>query len=125
MKNDILCRECSDRYVTIVASETRARSERQRLSAAIEQQTKPSGQFTQSVLVPASEESEDQNLQIRKTLEGQLAKKIAPEKIGYFMLGIGALALILSVIFASTILAFIGLGLTFWGLLVFFVRPQK
>jgi hypothetical protein len=40
-------------------------------------------------------------------------------------MGIGLVVLVGSVLLASTILAFIGLGLTFWGVLVFFVQPQK
>jgi hypothetical protein len=40
-------------------------------------------------------------------------------------LGIGFVALTASVIFASTILVFIGLGLIFWGLLAFFIQPQR
>jgi|SRR5208282_3414378 len=134
MENDILCTECSDRYVTLVksteqkASKTSQRSKnQQRSSASIEQQTKPAGQATEALLVtsPVDSEQSQEHLQRRETLEAQLARKIASEKIGYVMLGIGSLALLLSVVFTSTILAFIGLGLTFWGALVFFVRPQK
>ncbi len=46
-------------------------------------------------------------------------------KIGFPLLIIGALALIGSLVTSSTILAFIGLGLTFWGILFFFVKPVK
>ena len=132
--NDILCAECSTRYVTIVKSagqrtkKASSRSEnRQQSPATLDQQTNPT-QVTEALLAPSSAESEqstDQRVQIRQTLEAQLAKKVASQKIGYVMLGFGSLALVLSVILASTILAFIGLGLTFWGVLVFFVRPQK
>src|SRR5208337_4504399 len=135
MENDILCTECSDRYVTIVKSaghrarKTSSLSEnQQRSSATLEPPTKRAEQFTEALLSPSSGESEqstDQHPQIRQTLEAQLAKKVASQKIGYVMLGFGSLALVLSVIITSTILAFIGLGLTFWGVLVFFVRPQK
>lgn len=45
--------------------------------------------------------------------------------IGYLLLFLGATALIASVIFTSSILAFIGLGLTFWGALLLFIRPTK
>jgi hypothetical protein len=45
--------------------------------------------------------------------------------VGYFLLAIGLVTLIGSVLVASTILAFIGLGLAFWGLLAFFVQPQR
>jgi hypothetical protein len=44
--------------------------------------------------------------------------------IGYGLTGIGALSLVTSVVSASTVLAFIGLGLTFWGALLLFIRPR-
>jgi hypothetical protein len=44
--------------------------------------------------------------------------------IGYGLAGFGVLSLILSVAFTSTVVAFIGLGLTFWGGLLLFIRPR-
>jgi hypothetical protein len=44
--------------------------------------------------------------------------------IGYSLTGVGGLSLIISVVFTSTVLAFIGLGLTFWGALLLFIRPR-
>ena len=44
--------------------------------------------------------------------------------IGYGLAGFGGLSLILAVVFTSTVLAFIGLGLTFWGALLLFIRPR-
>jgi hypothetical protein len=44
--------------------------------------------------------------------------------VGYGLAGIGGLSLILSVVFTSTVLAFIGLGLAFWGALLMFIRPR-
>jgi len=44
---------------------------------------------------------------------------------GYGLAGVGGLSLILSVVFTSTVLAFIGLGLLFWGALLLFIRPRK
>ncbi len=46
-------------------------------------------------------------------------------KIGFILLAIGALTLVGSVVNTSTVLAFIGLGLTFWGALLLFARPVK
>jgi len=43
----------------------------------------------------------------------------------YGLAGIGALSLVSSVVFTSTVLAFIGLGLAFWGGLLLFIRPRK
>jgi len=44
-------------------------------------------------------------------------------KLALTFLFFGVISLISSVVFASYILAFLGLGLTFWGALFFFIRP--
>jgi len=44
---------------------------------------------------------------------------------GYALTLVGALALISSVIVLSSILAFVGLGLTFWGILLLYIKPTK
>ena len=44
---------------------------------------------------------------------------------GYILLLLGAVALALSMVYASSILALIGLGLTFWGVLLSMVRPVR
>jgi hypothetical protein len=57
----------------------------------------------------------------------QISKRRHPSSsalIGYALAGLGGLSLIVSVIFTSTVLAFIGLGLTFWGALLLFIRPR-
>jgi hypothetical protein len=41
------------------------------------------------------------------------------------MLGIGAVALLLSIIYVSSILAFAGLGLLFWGALLLYAKNQE
>jgi len=53
------------------------------------------------------------------------SKKIPSSKIGITLLFAGALLLVASVVTSSTILAFMGLGLTFWGALFLFVRSTK
>jgi hypothetical protein len=58
-------------------------------------------------------------------LELKKAKGIPSGKIGLAFIIPGALALIFSIINNSNVLAFIGLGLTFWGALFFFVRPAR
>jgi len=45
--------------------------------------------------------------------------------IGYILVVFGAVALPISIIYESTILAFIGLILIFWGALLTFVKPLK
>ena len=44
---------------------------------------------------------------------------------GYTLLLLGATALASSIIYASSILAFIGLGLAFWGALLLFIKPTR
>ena len=41
------------------------------------------------------------------------------------MLALGAIALAGSIIYTSTILAFIGLGLVFWGAIILYIRPEE
>lgn len=53
------------------------------------------------------------------------ARQIPSGKIGFALLITGALSLLGSLIASSTTLAFIGLGLTFWGALFLFTRPIK
>jgi hypothetical protein len=53
------------------------------------------------------------------------SKKIPSNKIGITLLVAGAVLLVASVVTSSPILAFMGLGLTFWGVLFLFVRPTK
>jgi len=50
-------------------------------------------------------------------------QRLEPFIITSSLLIIGAVALVSSIVFFSSILAFIGLGLTFWGALFFFIRP--
>ncbi len=52
-------------------------------------------------------------------------KGFPSSKIGLVFIIPGVLALAFSIINNSTILAFIGLGLTFWGALFYFIKPIK
>jgi len=45
--------------------------------------------------------------------------------VGWLLLALGLTALAVSIICESTILAFIGLGLTFWGALSLYISPEK
>jgi uncharacterized protein YuzE len=45
--------------------------------------------------------------------------------IAYVMLALGAVSLASSVFYASSILAFIGLGLAFWGALLLYITPTR
>jgi len=53
------------------------------------------------------------------------SKQTLSNRIGLVFLFSGALVLIASYLATSTVLAFIGLGLTFWGGLFLFARPVK
>lgn len=58
-------------------------------------------------------------------LELQKARSTPSGKIGLILAIPGILALVAAVLNNSNVLAFIGLGLTFWGALFFFVRPAR
>ena len=45
--------------------------------------------------------------------------------LSYVFLAVGPIALILATIYSASTLAFIGLGLSFWGALLFYIRPTK
>ncbi len=64
-------------------------------------------------------EVENLKLELRK------ARRIPSGKIGIIFMVLGALSLIFSILINSQILGFIGLGLTFWGALFYFVRPIR
>ena len=58
-------------------------------------------------------------------LELRKAKRIPSSKISIVFLVPGALSLVFSILNNSQVLAFIGLGLTFWGALFLFIRPIR
>ena len=80
---------------------------------------------------PTKVQSLVENLQLlqseNKALKQELLRyrRLPSSKIGFILLVIGVLVLATSFVGASTILAFIGLGLTFWGALFLFAKPTK
>ncbi|MCW3986011.1 MAG: hypothetical protein NWE91_06355 [Candidatus Bathyarchaeota archaeon] len=66
-------------------------------------------------------QAENENLKLELTK----SRRIPSGKIGIIFLIPGILSLAFSIYVTSSVLAFIGLGLTFWGALFFFVRPIK
>lgn len=52
-------------------------------------------------------------------------KRNSSKRVGYVLFLLGLLALFLSIVYASSILAFIGLGLIFWGALLTYLRQEK
>lgn len=64
-------------------------------------------------------EKEQLQLELRKQ------KRRPSRTVGILLFISGSTALVFSLIYASTILAFIGLGLTFWGALLLYITPKK
>ena len=128
MKNDIVCAQCSDRYLALARSPQGRKvidAEPTISGSAFKRRFESGGQLTETLPSHAglTEKAPDGKAQISQV---QLPEhKLHVDRIGYGLLGIGLVALAASVMFGSTILVFIGLGLAFWGMLVFFVRPQK
>ncbi len=52
-------------------------------------------------------------------------KRLPSTKIGFTLLIFGALVFVASFVATSTVLAFVGLGLTFWGALFLFAKPIR
>ena len=88
-----------------------------------EKTDKESEQATVQYLMKTLENLQKENEILKRDV---LKSKRTPSgKIGFILLAIGALTLVGSVVNTSTVLAFIGLGLTFWGALFLFARPVK
>jgi len=88
-----------------------------------EKDNKESEQATIQYLMETLQNLQKENEILRR--EALKTKRIPSSKIGFILLAIGALTLVGSVVNTSTVLAFIGLGLTFWGALFLFARPVK
>jgi len=84
---------------------------------------KESEQATVQYLMKTLENLQKENEILKRDL--LKSKRTPTGKIGFILLAIGALTLAGSVVNTSTVLAFIGLGLTFWGALFLFARPVK
>ena len=88
-----------------------------------EKNDKESEQATVQYLTETVGNLQKENEILRRDL---LKSKRTPSgKVGFLLLAIGALTLIGSVVSTIAVLAFIGLGLTFWGALFLFARPIK
>ncbi len=66
---------------------------------------------------------EEENRLLRQELS--TTKQAPANRIGFVFMIVGVLAFFASVSMSSTPLAFIGLGLTFWGILFTFLRPIR
>jgi hypothetical protein len=87
----------------------------------------PSSDKTLEISMPPSVKTLETLQKENEQLKYELlkSKKIPSSKIGIALFIIGALILFASVINSSAILAFIGLGLAFWGALFLFARSTK
>jgi len=64
--------------------------------------------------------------EIQRFLSTRLLHKVNPIKLVCSILFFaGVIALAFSINYTSSILAFIGLGLVFWGAILFYIRPEK
>ncbi len=134
--NDILCETCSDRYSKQLRTQRQRTDEfNARISRLTQADASPSvdrtvqsgPQVAQSLLQPIQDMKRTE-LQTEQLLaESQLLRKQKRNTtvVGCLLLGIGLAALAAAIVFASTILTFIGLGLTLWGSLMFFVQPKN
>lgn len=99
-------------------------SQRSNNNATSKEKTdKESEQATVQYLMETLENLQKENEILKRDI--LKSKRIPSGKIGYTLLAIGALTFVGSVVTASTVLAFIGLGLTFWGALFLFARPIR
>ncbi len=60
-----------------------------------------------------------------KEVKAEKPRRKPPEVIGYTLLIVGIVAIVFSFVFTSFLLAFIGLGLTFWSVLLAFLKTTK
>jgi len=88
-----------------------------------EQEDKSSEIATTQYLIETIKQLQADNENLK--LEIKRAKSIPSGRIGLAFIIPGALTLVFSVMNNSNVLAFIGLSLTFWGALFFFIRPVK
>ncbi len=132
MNGDILCKECSETYSALLRdARSKTRDMDRRLSGladqdAISVRTRNADQ-TESVLErPVTEVPPQLGHEAQLPVTSAMRKSHPTSQLaGYLLLGIGFVVLTASVLFASTILTFIGLGLALWGMLAFFVQPQQ
>jgi hypothetical protein len=88
-----------------------------------ETEDKSSELTTTKYLVETVKQLQAENESLKQEITKQ--RSIPSGKIGIVFVVFGVLSLIFSVYGNSSTLAFIGLGLTFWGALFFFVRPIR
>jgi len=127
MDGDIICRECSAKYAAMLQTARSMTTNMHRSLTELEERG--------TLGAPAQDDREltstsvDQP-KVKPAAEQRLPAEVerrrpATQLVGFLLLGIGLVALAAAVMFTSTILSFIGLGLAFWGILAFFIQPQQ
>jgi len=140
MEGDIICQTCFDRYsILLRAQRTKTSEFNARISQVTQSSPQPSGapppmtniadsgRIAQELVHPI-QDMQRSDLQTEQLLaESQLLRKQRRNTtiVGCFLLAVGMAVLAAAVVFSSSILSFIGLGLTFWGALMFFIQPKN
>ena len=137
MSDDILCESCAARYSKLLRTQLEKTGA---LNTLVSQLTRSNPDGTadlqnsgvgqsaaQALLEPIQkmQESEQKIQHVSSKSEGLRGQRQSTTLVGFFLLGVGMVTLVAAIVFASSISAFIGLGLTFWGMLAFFVQPKK
>jgi hypothetical protein len=138
MSDDILCETCADRYSKLLhvqlekTGEFNARISRVTqftpdMTTRVEENPGAGREVAQALLEPIQKLKESEAETEGILSESQLLRKQrhTTTLVGYFLLGVGLVSLVASIVLSSSVAAFIGLGLTFWGLLAFFIQPNK
>jgi len=138
MPDDILCETCATRYSRLLRNQREKTEEfNTRISrttelppgmtSRLEETGGSAPQAAQALLEPIQklQESEAETKQILSETQLMSRQRHTTILVGYFLLGVGVVTLAASIFFSSAIAAYVGLGLTFWGLLAFFIQPNK
>ena len=126
MDGDIICRECSTKYAAMLQTAKFRTINLERSLSTLTEQGVPGApaqdvhEDTPTVELPKTETSAE----LRSRPRVGRSRPVT-QLVGFLLLGIGLVTLTASVMFSSTILSFVGLGLVFWGMLAFFIQPQK
>lgn len=70
-------------------------------------------------------ELKSHTLEFRQIFLHLLQYSKGPLQTGIILLGVGAASLLLSYLWSSSILTFIGLGISLWGILIIYISPSK
>lgn len=135
---DILCENCADRYSKLLRTQLEKTGElnimvsqitkfNPGLTSRVEENSGTGYSTAQPPLEPIRkmQESEQETKHIFSQSEAFRGQTPTTTIVGFFLLGVGMLALVAAIVFASAIATFIGLGLAFWGMLAFFIQPKK